>query len=271
MEIVRLAHPSGSTARVHTHGAHVTSWIPAGGGEALFLSRAAKFGPETSIRGGVPVIFPQFADEGPLPRHGFARTARWEPVDASDARAVFRLRDTEHMRTIWPHAFLAELAVELKAARIAIRLSIRNTGDGPFAFTAALHTYLRVADVRRASVAGLRGVRYRDKLRGGETFVEEDAELRIPAGIDRVYLGPPSELLVRDAAGGRMIRVRAEGFADAVVWNPGEEGAAAFPDMEADEAREMLCVEAAQVADPVRLAPGETWRAAQLLQVERSA
>jgi glucose-6-phosphate 1-epimerase len=267
MDVIRLAHPSGSTAEVHTYGAHVTSWIPAGGGEALFLSRAAKFEPGTSIRGGVPVIFPQFADTGPLPKHGFARTQVWERVDGSDRAVTLRLRDDERMRAIWPHAFLLELTVELDERRIAIRLSVTNTGDEAISWTGALHTYLRVADAHRAGVEGLRAISYRDKLRDGQTFVEEDAELRITGELDRVYLSAPAELRVRDDAGDRTILVRAEGFADAVVWNPGAEGAASFPDMEAGEEREMLCVEAAQATDPIRLAPGESWRGAQVLEL----
>lgn len=267
MEVVRLVHPSGASAEVHRYGAHVASWIPAGGGEALFLSRASRFEPGAAIRGGVPVIFPQFAEQGPLPKHGFARTRTWERGETSESRVVFHLRDDDDTRTIWPHAFAAELAVELEARRIAIRLSVRNTGDAPFSFTSALHTYLRVADVRQAGIAGLRGVAYRDKLRDGQTFVEDAEPLRIPHEIDRVYVDAPRELRVHDEAGGRTILVRAEGFPDAVVWNPGAENAAAFPDMEAGEEREMLCVEAACAAAPATLAPGETWIGAQLLEI----
>lgn len=267
MDVIRLAHPSGSSAEIHLHGAHVTSWIPAGGAEALFLSRAAKFEPGTAIRGGVPVIFPQFADTGPLPKHGFARTEAWEVVETSGARALLRLRDNERTRDIWPHAFLAELAVELEERRIAIRITIANTDDAPFSFTGALHTYLRVADAGRASVQGLRAVAYRDKLRDGQTYVEEDAELRIPEEIDRVYMNAPAELRLRDEAGNRTIAVHAEGFADAVIWNPGPRNTAAFPDMDAGEEREMVCVEAAQAVEPIRLAPGESWSGAQVLEV----
>jgi D-hexose-6-phosphate mutarotase len=32
-------------------------------------------------RGGVPVIFPQFAEHGPLIKHGFARNLLWNFVD----------------------------------------------------------------------------------------------------------------------------------------------------------------------------------------------
>ena len=267
MEPIRLTHPSGGSAQIHPRGAHVTSWIPAGGAEALFLSRAARFEPGTAIRGGVPVIFPQFADQGPLPRHGFARTAPWSVADASPSRAVLQLRDDEQTRAIWPHAFLAGLVVELEDVRLSMTLSITNTGDAPFSFTGALHTYLRVADVRRAAVHGLRAISYRDKVRGGETFTEEDDALRIEGEIDRVYVRAPSALRVDDEGGGRTILVHGEGFADAVIWNPGAANAAAFPDMEAGEEREMLCVEAAQAAEPVRLAPGETWRGAQVLEI----
>ena len=85
---IQLSHASGGTAEVYPYGAHVTSWVPAGGTEALFLSRAAKFEPGSAIRGGVPVIFPQFAELGPLPKHGFARTQTWERVDAGDAASA---------------------------------------------------------------------------------------------------------------------------------------------------------------------------------------
>lgn len=268
MESIRLSHASGASAEVCLHGAHVTSWVPAGGAEALFVSRAARFEPGTAIRGGVPVIFPQFAGRGPLPKHGFARTSEWRLTDVGDggARAVFELRDDETTRAIWPHAFLATLAVEVDARTLALRLAIRNTGDAPFDFTAALHTYLRVSDVRGASVVGLRGCTYSDTMRGGGLGGEEDDELRIEDEIDRIYLDAPRELQVKDPVGGRSFQVRSEGFADVVVWNPGARGAAALDDMEAGEEREMLCVEAAQIGDAFHLQPGESWRGAQLLE-----
>ena len=266
---LRLSHPSGAAAQVHLFGAHVTSWVPAGGAEALFVSRAARFDGRTAIRGGVPVIFPQFAERGPLPRHGFARTSVWRLIAGGDgeASATLELRDDERTRAVWPYAFAATLSLELEAASLAMRLAIRNTGDAPLAFTAALHTYLRVADVRQASIAGLRGCAYSDSLRGGATGEEREAELRIPDEIDRIYLHTPRELRVNDPAGGRALRVRSEGFADTVVWNPGARGAASLADMEAGEEREMLCVEAAQAAEPAEVLPGETWRGAQLLDI----
>jgi glucose-6-phosphate 1-epimerase len=271
MPSLRLSHPSGATARVYLHGAHVTSWVPAGGSGALFLSRAASFAPGAAIRGGVPVIFPQFAALGRLPKHGFARTQPWERVDDAHRRDAvrLRLRDSAETRAIWPHAFVAELAVELGADWLSITLTIDNTGAAAFQFTAALHTYLRVGDVRRAAIEGLRGVRYR--VTGEGERVDEEREVAVRGALDRVYLDAPPELRVHDAENGRVFLLRSEGFADTVVWNPWAEATAALPDMEDDEYLEMLCVEAAQVGAPVRLQAGGSWTGGQRLQVESTS
>jgi glucose-6-phosphate 1-epimerase len=267
---LRLSDASGATAEVYLHGAHVTSWVPAGGSEALFLSRAATFAPDTAIRGGVPVIFPQFAGLGPLPKHGFARTQPWERVvdgDRPDA-VLLRLRDSPATRRVWPHAFFAELVVEVGNDWLSIGLTIQNTGDAAFEFTAALHTYLRVGDVRRASVEGLHGLRYRV---GKVERVDEDRAMSIDGEVDRVYLDTPPELRVRDAENARDFLLSASGFADTVVWNPWAAATAALPDMRDDEYLEMLCVEAAQVGSAVRLDAGKSWMGAQRIRVAPAA
>lgn len=267
---LRLSHASGAAAEVYLHGAHVTSWAPAGGSEALFLSRAATFAPGKAIRGGVPVVFPQFAGMGPLPKHGFARTETWERVDDGDRPGAvrLRLRDSERTRAVWPHAFLAELAVEVGDDWLSMALTIQNTGEDAFELTAALHTYLRVGDVRRASIEGLRGLRYRA---GKQERVDEDRALTVGGEVDRVYLDTPPELRVRDPQNARDFLLHATGFADTVVWNPWEEATAALTDMEDDEYVEMLCVEAAQVGAPVRLDAGTRWTGAQRIRVAHRA
>lgn len=264
---LRLSHASGGTATAYLHGAHVTSWTPAGGAEALFLSRAARLEPVAAIRGGVPVIFPQFAELGPLPKHGFARTQPWERVDdGNDAASVrLRLRDSDETRRIWPHAFLAELAVELDDDSLSLTLSIQNTDAQPFTFSAALHTYLRVADVRQAAIEGLHGIRYR--VTGEEERMDGEREIRVSGPVDRVYLDAPSELRVRDGAGGRTFHLRSTGFADTVVWNPWAAATASLADMEDEEYLEMLCVEAAQVGSPVTLQSGASWSGAQRIRI----
>ena len=104
------APPTARSRDVYLHGAHVTSWKPARDhDERLFLSERSEFRAGAAIRGGIPVIFPQFAAEGPLPRHGFARTSEWTldevSAKAGDAVASLSLRDSAETRAIWNHAF----------------------------------------------------------------------------------------------------------------------------------------------------------------------
>src|SRR3954464_3423545 len=85
MSTVLLSHPSGSSADVYLNGAHVTSWTPAGGKDVLFMGKTASFAPGDPIRGGIPVVWPQFANIGALPQHGFARKSEWRLAENADS------------------------------------------------------------------------------------------------------------------------------------------------------------------------------------------
>jgi glucose-6-phosphate 1-epimerase len=256
---------------MHWNGAHITSWRPAHANrERLFLSRRSKWGEGVSIRGGIPVIFPQFASEGPLPKHGFARTSRWELREQSEAGVItFELRDTEATRAIWPASFLATVTARIGGRELATTLTVENTGDAPFHFTAALHTYLRVDDIAQVAITGLHGARYRVSSAPAELRVDTDEVLCITGEVDRVYVNAPPRVTVRESA--YELHVDSTNFPDVVVWNPGATKAAAFTDMEPGGERHMLCIEAGAIQEPVNLAPGQTWSATQTLIVTDDA
>ncbi len=262
-----LVAPDGARAEIYLYGAHVVSWVPAGGQERLFLSRKSAFHPGAPIRGGVPIAFPQFGTLGPLPLHGLVRLMPWEfagAVIAGDrTTATFRLSDTEDSRRQWDHAFLAELAVALRGNTLAVTLSVTNTGAGPFDFTATFHTYLAVADIASTAVEGLAGLRYRDAAAGGVEVREDSARVEFPGEVNRIYFDAPSEarLVERD----RAAVVQKAGFADTVVWNPGAAKCATMADLEPEDYRGFVCVEAAAVEAPIRLAPSERWQGSQTL------
>lgn len=273
---VELALRNGARAAVTLHGGHVVSYVPAAGApDALYLSPRTETHDRASIRGGVPVIFPQFAAMGPLPKHGFARTRSWDllrtegpDVFSGEMTAVLGLRDDAETRAIWPHEFFLTLRVTLGPNSLRVRLDVSNTGDAPLRFTAALHTYFRVADVRRARVEGLTGLRYLDAAGGKVERVDDQPAVTFPGEVDRVYYGATRPLrLVDAAAGGRVVGVESD-FGDVVVWNPGPALAATLRDLGEDEATRMLCVEAARVGEPVELAPGENWSGHQLIRPE---
>src|SRR5262245_16127682 len=77
---VCITSPEG-VAEMYLHGAHLTSWKPAGRGEVLFLSSQSRWEQGHAIRGGVPICFPWFggkADDPKAPAHGFVRTKAWQ-------------------------------------------------------------------------------------------------------------------------------------------------------------------------------------------------
>lgn len=261
LAITRIEAQDGTTAEIYFHGAHVTSWQLPNGDERLFLSRRAEIAAGKAIRGGVPVIFPQFNREGPLPRHGFARNMDWQLVAVAEGTAMFRLSSNEETRAVWPARFTADLTVNVHSTILNLGLAVRNLGAEPISFTCALHTYLRVHAIEQVEVAGLAGVTYQDKTREGHQGVQ-DGVLLIDRETDNVYFDVTKSVIVREPA--RMTEVRQAGFTDVVVWNPWT-SAAQLADMEPEGYREMLCVEAAVISKPVQLAPDETWVGSQTL------
>ena len=190
LEYVRLSAADGAVAAIHLHGAHVTSWMPAGGEERLYLSERSAWRAGTAIRGGVPVIFPQFAGRGPLPKHGFARSVAWKYAgmseDAHGATARFTLETSPTTLTLWPHAFAATLSVSIGGPALTMTLSVENRDAEPFAFTAALHTYVAVADITTTAVSGLTGLRYADSAAGGTPAIDHEAAVRFSGEVDRI-------------------------------------------------------------------------------------
>jgi glucose-6-phosphate 1-epimerase len=272
MPTVLLSHPSGSSADIYLNGGQVTSWIPAGGREVLFMGKTAAFAPGDPIRGGIPVVFPQFANTGPLPQHGFARKSEWRVVDdggAEEESSSVRLELTDDHRTreLWPYHFRTELAVKIDDKSLEVQLTATNIGDEVFSFTAALHTYIGVADIRESAIRGFSGKWYLDKTQGGIETKDEAKKLVISDETDRVYLKAPKKVEVEDRGNDRRIEVRATGFKDAVVWNPWAEKVTGFIGLGTEDYLRMVCVEAAQIGSPVELKPGTSWSGAQTLAI----
>jgi glucose-6-phosphate 1-epimerase len=268
-DLITLQTADGSRAVIHRHGAHVVSWRPAGGNERLFVSSRAEAGPGKAVRGGIPVIFPQFADVGPLPKHGFARSVRWRFAGSSatpdGAVARFTLANDIATHTLWPHDYFASLDVALRDSSLTTTLAVANLSAAPFSFTAALHTYLSVADVEHAALVGLDGCAYRDSAAGGGLAREAAPSLAFAGEVDRVYLATPKQL--RLLGGATPMTIEMDGFSDTVVWNPGAAKAAQLKDLGDGEWQRFVCVEAASVAVPVEVPAGGVWRGWQRLSI----
>jgi len=260
--LANIAAPEGS-ALLFLQGGHVVSFEPGRLRPVLFTSAHSQFAPGKAIRGGVPVIFPWFGPHptrADLPAHGFARTLPWHlatilPPTAEGAGLTLTLHSSDETRGLWPHDFALHYTV-LVGRTLDLSLEVHNTGDAPFTFEEALHTYLSVRDVRQISVEGLDGREYLDKVDEGRRKTQS-GPITITGETDRVYLNTPDTVTVDDADARRRIVVSKENSATTVVWNPWVEKAKRLVDFGDDEWPRMICIETANAAEnAVILPPG---------------
>lgn len=265
---IELALPQGDSLRVTLHGAQVLSWV-SGDQERLYLSPKSIMDGQAAMRGGVPVCFPQFNQRGPLaerlPKHGFARNLPWQAdapeLNGDHAQLTLRLSDSAQTHAWWPQAFEAQLHIELSPGALKIILCVHNTDDQPLAFSGALHTYLAVPDVTQATLQGLGGQPEWDSLT--DTHAPAADTLRFADEFDRVYAAAPVPMTLNQT----LQISQSPSWANTVVWNPAKALCARLADMPADGWRHMLCVEAAQVFEPIHVPAGERWEGWQQLTV----
>jgi len=256
-----------STASIALQGAHVMTWQPIGQKPVIWLSTKARFSPGKSIRGGVPLCWPWFgqhATEAAYPGHGFARTIPWTLIDARKlpdgrVRLEFKPEMNDAALAQWPHASTVRYNVTV-GQELVVALVTRNIGTTPFQLGQALHTYFTIGDIHQASIAGLAGCTYIDKVDGGKRKKQKGA-VTFNGETDRVYLGTDGCCGIIDPVLKRTILITSTGSRSTVVWNPGVEKAAKMGDFGRQGENKMVCVETANAADDViTLAPGETHR-----------
>lgn len=258
-------------------GAHLVTWQPRHTPQpVLYLSPRSQFATGKPIRGGVPLCFPWFgpkADDPGAPMHGFARTHSWkleraELAPDGAALVTFALHSDATTLLAWPHPFAARLQVRA-GAELEMALSVLNTGAAPFTFSAALHTYLAVSDVRQIAIHGLEHTDYLDRV-GGRTVQRHEGAgpVTFSGEVNRIYLNTTTTCVVDDPGWDRRIHVAKTGSRSTVVWNPWTEMARTMADLGEDAWPGFVCVETCNVADDtVTLAPGGTHTLAATLSV----
>ena len=260
---IRIASPAAH-GEIYLHGAHIAGWRPAGGADAIFMSRQAQWGAHEAIRGGIPVCGPWFRakeDDPSAPKHGPVRIKSWnlEAVEpAGDGvRVTMATTNDAEGRQWWPFEFTMRLRATFGAA-LYVELEYSNHALEPVKVAEALHTYLAVGDVRQVSIAGLDGARYRDNLDENREK-RQQGDVRLTKETDNAYVDTATELVVTDLSLRRRIRVGKTGSRSTVVWNPSVEGARRIPDLGDDEWPRFVCVEASNVMDcEITIGAGKT-------------
>lgn len=159
------------------------------------------------VRGGVPVLFPQFANLGPLPKHGFVRTRPWRLLNrwhkTEQCGVLYELDLPLGAEPAWPHAVTLELEVQLTANTLLFVLRVTNKGKLPLPWTGGLYPYWRLSRLQDAQLMGL---------------ANEPKGLRFNAqGLEQLSSNHgPLNLIIGTYA----MQLRATGFTEWTLWNP---------------------------------------------------
>jgi len=234
----------------------VTSYVK-GGVDYLMVRPDAKLDGSKPISGGIPHCFPQFGP-GAIQQHGFARNLDWDVVEQSGTKVVFKLTESEYTMGMWPYEFEALYTVSLTDASLNTELTVTNTGDKAFDFTAALHTYWSVSGIGNIKISSpaFAGATFLDKTKSppAET-ASTSSDVTISKEVDSVYAGVSGDVQLVDSKRSRPLTIsNVLGWSDTVVWSPYGDENMGFDSF--------VCVESAQASSSVNLAPNEYWTAA---------
>ena len=262
-------------AEICLYGAHVTSFIPNGSFDLLWMSPESDFEVGKPIRGGIPLCFPWFgphATDPSKPAHGFARLMYWDVAETAslengETLVKLQLNASDETRAYWPFDFRAELSI-IVSRTLSVSLNIFNTGSQPFEYSAALHSYFSVSEIKNVLVEGLQGVSYYNGF-GNELTVQQEKFIKIEKEENRRYVNTNSECLIFDTIFRRVITAAKEGSNVTVVWTPWEETCAKMNDMPDDGYQDFICVEAVNAYnDTITLAPGAKHATTAILSSE---
>eukprot|EP01041_Mallomonas_annulata_P000803 gene803-1564_t len=287
-----IAHHSNLySLDVYLFGATVVSWCH-DGKEKLFTSEKAILDGSKPIRGGIPVVFPQFGQPcKEMPAHGIARTAKWIQhsfIEENDnATLILKLEDSPSTHSLWPHKFILLYSLKISITGLECSLEITNTDSTPFDFHALFHTYFKISNISDVCITGIQGHSFVDKVLNGTLIAEEiEDPLTIHQEVDRIYLNSPQSLpgiVLNTSTESTMIITKYATIksptddtsstptastninVDVVVWNPWIDKSTSIADLGPEAYPNFVCVEPGCVSDWVTLPIGHTFRMVQIL------
>ncbi|MFT6387078.1 MAG: glucose-6-phosphate 1-epimerase [Cellvibrionaceae bacterium] len=269
-------------AEIFLQGAQVTGYQRHGEAPILFLSKDCQFKQGSPLRGGIPICWPWFGDlnknnpelKGQFsssfceaaPAHGFVRDIDWDVKNiriVDDKETLVTLKCDVPLDNAFGWPFSACLVYEVSVGEtLKAALSVKNSGDNNFIFSAALHSYFKVDSIINTKITSLNKVFYINALKGWSKCQQHD-DVVFNQEVDRIYLFPSSDhgssghsIDLKDTR--RSLNIESGGSASAIVWNPWIEKSKRLTQFSDDEYKKMVCIETANVADDmVMLAPNQ--------------
>ena len=176
------------------------------------------------IRGGIPIAFPQFADCGDLPLHGFARNEVWDLIENSASSGRFQLRENENTLKVWPFRFTLTYTIRLVGNKLKLTFEVLNREEVlPFSFSHCLHSYFKVEDIHKVDIYGFDDTKYIDKCDNKKSKLSNRGD-KSDGNIDYYSEGAPSpsaasSLSIQNEANKSGLEANKKGYVDRVYEN----------------------------------------------------
>lgn len=232
-------------------GAQLLQAITAQGLPLLYLSPLSVDG--QPARGGVPLLFPQFAQFGPGRKHGFARHQRWTLERAEPQALSYGLEVLPGQLDGWPYAARLRLLATLNNEALNLQWWVENTGQTGFEWGGGLHPYWAVSSLETCELLGLEATPGLDNLSGQPLPPQAEPWRFGPEGMEYLFEGLPS-LQLRTPT--HTLHLQGSGFTQWMVWNPGLEGGRGLADLPDQDALRFICIEPVCARPMQWLAPG---------------
>jgi len=222
----------------------------------------------TSRRAGIPILFPQFNDRGPLKKHGIARNRDWRLIKDESRDAIkslhYSLQILPEDGPTWPHGAMLDLEYFGSSNAVDIVMRIQNTGKTEFTWAGGMHPYFAVQNILSAKLKGLQNCLVDNKYDRLQTRFNDEFKTFSQEPCESLFDSQgPLELI--DSA--HTLTLSATGFNQWMVWNPGKEGAKEIYDLPDEDWNRFVCIEPLVVSPANQLVPGASFTGT--LRIER--
>ncbi|MDG6894334.1 D-hexose-6-phosphate mutarotase [Volucribacter amazonae] len=238
LQCLKLSHSVG-TALIALQGAQLLQWQPTHAKQpVLWLSDIEPYQQGKAIRGGIPLCFPWFNNNG-TPAHGFARISLWQlkqyDISKDKVRLVFQLFLEQQLQAEICFTFSDKCELEfINHAQANAQL--------------ALHSYFQVSHIQQTYIQGLGETCFNSLTQKQENVA---TPRQIEQNVDCIY--PAQDIChnaIHDQGWQRTIQLEHHHASDMVLWNPWHKPTSA---MNEQAYQSMLCLETARIHQPLAI------------------
>lgn len=222
--------------------------------DLLYVSPLCDLNKKKSIRGGIPIIFPQFGENGYYKKHGFARDIDWklinETKDSTNYIVEYECDISKNTHELWTNNTKLNLIAASSNNMLEIKFIVKNQGKDPICFTGGLHPYFKITSRSQIRIEGLESSLYIDSY----PELQEVFHINSNTLIERLYLCNKNIIFYN---GSLNMKLQMNGFDNWMIWNPGIEYAKLIDDLPSEDWDKFICIEPVIKDNPIQLLPND--------------